>query len=115
MTPTAHQYLYFDEIEDVLSSVDLLATIVPLVDATAKLLEMDCCPCAIPAHTRRNGLRLLAATSSIPRTRKDIRRENGGNTLRTGEGQPEQWLAKFDQLLERRRDGKCMSRTSPCN
>ena len=100
------EYLYFDEIEDVLSSVDLLAMIVPLVDEQPSYWKWI----IVAAHSALQGAMVcaLAATSSIPALEKKSA-EKMRKYLETGEGQPEQWLAKFDQLLERCRDGKCMS------
>ena len=83
MTPMTDEYLYFDEIEDVLSSVDLLAMIVPLVDEQPSYWKWI----IVAAHSALQGAMVcaLAATSSVPHSKRNPPRKCG-NTLRLGRG-----------------------------
>jgi hypothetical protein len=100
------EYLHFDEIEDVLSSVDLLALVIPLADEQPNYWKWI----IITAHAALQGAMVcaLGATSSLPVLEKRSAQEMR-IYLETGEGQPEQRLANFDTLLKRCRNGKFMS------
>lgn len=100
------EYLHFDEIDDVLSSVDLLALVVPLANEQPSYWKWI----IITAHAALQGAMVcaLGATSSLPVLEKKSAKEMR-IYLETGKGQPEQRLAHFDTLLKRCRNGKYMS------
>ena len=100
------QYLHFDEIEDVLSSLDLLALAVPLVNKQPSYWKWA----ILAGHAGLQGAMVCALrdTSGISVLEKRSAREML-KWLDTHEGDaPEERLADFNTLLARCRKTRCM-------
>lgn len=99
-------YLHFDEIEDVLSSLDLLALVMPLVNRQPSYWKWV----IIAAHAGLQGAMVCALrdTSGVSVLEKDCAREML-KWLDTQKGEPPQErLADFRTLLARCRKTSCM-------
>jgi hypothetical protein len=95
----ARQYVHFDEVEDVLSSIDLLALCVPLLQKKPSYWKWA----IVSAHSALQGAMVCALqdTSGVSVLDKDSAREmREWYDKRTGEP-PNERLADFITLLER--------------
>ncbi|MGC2587743.1 MAG: hypothetical protein WA445_15935 [Pseudolabrys sp.] len=102
----AKQYVRFDEIEDVLSSVDLLALCVPFLDREPSYWKWA----IISAHASLQGAMVCALrdTSGV----SILDRQSGREMIRWHNGEiekhPEEKLADFNLLLKRCCKGRHM-------
>ena len=102
----AKQYVRFDEIEDVLSSVDLLALCVPFLDREPSYWKWA----IISAHASFQGAMVCALrdTSGV----SILDRQSGREMIRWHNGEiekhPEEKLADFNLLLKRCCKGRHM-------
>ena len=102
----ANHFLHFDEIEDVLSSLDLLVLTVPLVKKQPSYWKWV----LVAAHSSLQGAMVCALrdTAGISILEKDCAREML-EWFDHGEGErPKERLADFGTLLRRCRKTRCM-------
>jgi hypothetical protein len=102
----ATSYLRFDEIEDVLASLDLLALVVPLVNKQPSYWKWV----ILAAHAALQGaiVSALSDTTGIPVLDKKSTREMLSWLDAQDEAPPEERLADFTELLARCRKASCM-------
>jgi hypothetical protein len=102
----AKQYLRFDEMEDVLASLDLLALVVPLVNKQPSYWKWV----ILAAHAALQGAivsALLDSTGISVLDKKSAREMLSWINTQDGEP-PEERLADFNTLLARCRRASCM-------
>jgi hypothetical protein len=102
----ARDFLYFDEIEDVLSSLDLLALTVPLVKRQRSYWKWV----MVAAHSSLQGAMICALrdTAGISVLERDCGREMLEWFHHREDEPPNERLADFGTLLRRCRKARCM-------